>query len=76
MSKDAQALLSGFYVGIRANRQQRRNFLSTMLRLFDDVSTLKGHVSVYTIENLAKCGSGGLDIRRRQPCTLSVSAVR
>lgn len=46
MSNDAQSLLSGFYVAIRTNRQQRRNFLATMLRFFEE------NVVSFCVENL------------------------
>lgn len=43
MSNDVQSLLSGLYSCIRNNRQQRRNFLGSALRLFSDISE-KGKV--------------------------------
>lgn len=36
LSNDVQSLLMGLYVGIRTNRQQRRSFLSAILRLFSE----------------------------------------
>lgn len=36
MSNDIQAQLSGLYSSIRTNRQQRRSFLSSILRLFSE----------------------------------------
>lgn len=38
MSNDAQAVLNGLYQSLRTNRQQRRSFLSNLLRLFDESS--------------------------------------
>ncbi|KAL3116765.1 hypothetical protein niasHT_004266 [Heterodera trifolii] len=35
-ANDAQALLANFYVSIRINRQQRRNFLSSLLKMFSE----------------------------------------
>uniref|UniRef100_A0A0N4V606 Nipped-B protein n=1 Tax=Enterobius vermicularis TaxID=51028 RepID=A0A0N4V606_ENTVE len=36
MTNDGQAILSGLYQGLRSNRQQRRSFLSSVLRLFSE----------------------------------------
>lgn len=36
LSNDVQSLLIGLYTGIRTNRQQRRSFLSAVLRLFSE----------------------------------------
>lgn len=36
LSNDIQSLLMGLYVSIRTNRQQRRSFLSAILRLFSE----------------------------------------
>ena len=41
MSNDIQALLSGLYASIRTNRQQRRSFLSAILRLFSENNKVK-----------------------------------
>ncbi|VDO48403.1 unnamed protein product [Onchocerca flexuosa] len=38
MTNDGQALLSGLYQNLRGNRQQRRSFLSSILRLFSEDS--------------------------------------
>ena len=36
MTNDGQAILSGVYQSLRTNRQQRRSFLSSVLRLFSE----------------------------------------
>lgn len=36
MTNDGQAILSGLYQSLRVNRQQRRSFLSAVLRLFSE----------------------------------------
>ncbi|KAI1712006.1 HEAT repeat associated with sister chromatid cohesion domain-containing protein [Ditylenchus destructor] len=53
MSNDAQSLLSGFYVAIRTNRQQRRNFLATMLRFFEENVKLEVEDWIFIADNLA-----------------------
>jgi hypothetical protein len=46
MSNDVQSVLNGLYSCIRTNRQQRRNFLGSALRLFVDQSE-KGKVCIF-----------------------------
>lgn len=36
MTNDGQAILSGLYQSLRINRQQRRSFLTSVLRLFSE----------------------------------------
>jgi hypothetical protein len=48
MSNEVQSVLNGLYSCIRSNRQQRRNFLGSVLRLFVDQSE-RGKVSVFII---------------------------
>uniref|UniRef100_A0A915D8C6 Nipped-B protein n=1 Tax=Ditylenchus dipsaci TaxID=166011 RepID=A0A915D8C6_9BILA len=53
MSNDAQSLLSGLYVGIRTNRQQRRSFLTAMLRFFEENAKLEVEDWIFVADNLA-----------------------
>uniref|UniRef100_A0A183CFS0 Nipped-B protein n=1 Tax=Globodera pallida TaxID=36090 RepID=A0A183CFS0_GLOPA len=54
-ANDAQALLGNFYVCIRVNRQQRRSFLSSLLKLFseDHKEKIDREEWVYVADNLA-----------------------
>uniref|UniRef100_A0A915PUN3 Nipped-B protein n=1 Tax=Setaria digitata TaxID=48799 RepID=A0A915PUN3_9BILA len=55
MTNDGQALLSGLYQNLRGNRQQRRSFLSSILRLFSEDSREKLTLEewLFVADNLA-----------------------
>ncbi|VDK72975.1 unnamed protein product, partial [Onchocerca ochengi] len=55
MTNDGQALLSGLYQNLRGNRQQRRSFLSSILRLFSEDSREKLTLKewLFVADNLA-----------------------
>uniref|UniRef100_A0A158Q833 Nipped-B protein n=1 Tax=Elaeophora elaphi TaxID=1147741 RepID=A0A158Q833_9BILA len=55
MTNDGQALLSGLYQNLRSNRQQRRSFLSSILRLFSEDSREKLTLEewLFVADNLA-----------------------
>ncbi|KAJ1354545.1 hypothetical protein KIN20_011525 [Parelaphostrongylus tenuis] len=54
-SNDGQAVLSGLYQRLRTNRQQRRSFLTTVLRLFSEDSREKLRLNewIFVADNIA-----------------------